>query len=40
MPTMLGIAGVPTATPANRDALLKFYHTVYRRVGESGDTLD
>jgi len=40
MPTMLGIADVPRATPANCDALSKFCHTVYRRVGENEDTLD
>jgi len=40
MPTMLGIAGVPRATPTNLDALPKFCHTVYRRAGENEGTLD
>jgi len=40
MPTMLGIAGVPRTTPANGDALSKFCHTVYRRVGANEGTLD
>jgi hypothetical protein len=40
MPTIVGIVGVSRAIPANRDALSKFFHTVYRHVGENEDTLD
>ena len=37
---MLDIASVPRATQANRDALPKCYHTVYRHIGENEGTLD
>jgi len=40
MLTILSIVGASRATPANRDALSKFFHTVYRHVGENEDTLD
>jgi hypothetical protein len=39
MPTILGIAGVSKAIPANRDALSKFCHTVYHHIGGNEDTL-
>jgi hypothetical protein len=40
MPTMLGIVDASRATPANHDALLKFYHSVYHHTEEGEDTLD
>jgi hypothetical protein len=40
MPTMLGILDGSRATPANRDAPLKFYHSVYHHIEEGEDTLD
>jgi hypothetical protein len=40
MQTILGIVDVSKATPANRNADLKSYHTVYRHVEKNEDTLN
>ena len=40
MPTTVGIVGDPRTIAAYRDALLKFYHSVYRQIQENEDTLD
>jgi len=39
MQTILGIAGVPRAIPANLDARSKFCHTAYCHIGGNEDTL-
>jgi hypothetical protein len=40
MRTIQGIVGESRATPANRDAVVQFWYTVYRHAKGNEDTLD